>query len=187
MQQVNIETTRSDHYAHLGFSRDELKMAMTEAYDDLTRLVTSTAFREAYREMRSLPPDDRPRFVRDVFLSPSERQRRGIVIAPGVLVQTSTFGDRRPTLFVVKKFLPERFHDAWENVNITFDNEFEDDEISRDPEIAWRKPLSVGLHNAVIASGLAAEAVPDVGEEDPTWSIGLGETTRFQSGGGSES
>lgn len=177
VQQGTPGSTASAHYANLDFSREELAEAMSQAYAELTELISSSAFRAAYREMRALPPGERPRFVREVFLDSSERKRRGIHVASGILVQTSTFGDRRPTLFVVKKFLPEKFHAAWENVNITFDNEFADEDISRDPEVAWRKPLSVGMQNTLIAAGLESEVIPDVGADDPTWSIGLGEST----------
>lgn len=177
----------TNRYPGLDFSRDELRDAMQAGYRDLVRLVSSEAFRQAYRDMYSLPPNERPRFVRDVFLNEVERRRRGIQVPDGVLVQTSSFGDRRPTLFVVKKFLPERFHSAWENVNITFDNEFADDEISRDPAIAWRQPLSVGLQNALLSSDVPLEDVPDLGVDDPVWSTGLGESTKSEVEGNSDS
>lgn len=172
--------SHSENYRNLGFTRGELAEAMSEAYGELIALVTSDAFRTTYKEMCGLPPQDRPRFVRDIFLDAEERRNRGIVDPPDVLVQTSAFGDRRPTLFVVKKFLPERFHGAWENVNLTFDNEFADEEISRDPAIAWRKPLPVDLQNSLISEGLDRESIPDISDDDPTWSIGLGESTKPQ-------
>lgn len=175
---ANESPVGSENYFGLDFSRDELKEAMQAGYRDLIALVASEAFRAAYRAMYSLPPKDRPRFVKDVFLNPDERRRRSIEVPEGVLVQTSAFGDRRPTLFVVKKFLPERFHGAWENVNITFDNEFEDDDVSRDPKIAWRKPLAVSLQNALMSAEIDAEEVSDLGVHDPVWSTGLGESTK---------
>ena len=57
---------------------------------------------------------------------------------------------------------------------MTFDNEYEDDEVSRDPAVAWRKPLPVSLQNALIASDTNLDAVPDFGVLDPAWYEGLG-------------
>lgn len=163
-------------YPNLPFGRSELAAAMRSTYDELIAFVSQPAFRAVYREMREVPASERPSFVNKVLLDRDELERRGVTIPPGVLVQTSAFGDRRPTLFSVKKFLPEKFHAAWENVNLTFDNEYEDDEVSRDPKMAWRKPLPVSLQNRLIASDANLDAAPDVGELDPNWYEGLGKT-----------
>jgi hypothetical protein len=76
----------------------------------------------------------------------------------------------------VKKFLPVKFHAAWENVNLTFDNEYNDKDVSRDPAVAWRKPLPVSLQNALIAEHIDLESAPDLGVNDPDWSSQLGKT-----------
>lgn len=173
-------TDQSDNhlqYDGLDFTREELSAAMAAGYKELIAYVNGAGFRQTFEELYSLPEEDRPQFVKDVFMNAEERNRRGMPAPPGVLVQTSAFGDRRPTLFCVKKFLPERFHGAWENVNLTFDNEFEDETISRDPKIAWRKPLPVGLQNVLMSASLDAETVPDLGADDPTWPKGLGDST----------
>ena len=154
--------TPSDLYVRLGFTREELAAEMRSAWDDLIEFVTSPAFRAAHQEMMSLPSSRRPGFTARVFLNPGELTRRGIHTPDEVLVQTSAFGDRRPTLFVVKKYLSPRFHQAWENVNITFDDEYPDTEVSRDPEVAWRRPLPVALQNAALAGGVGLETLPDI-------------------------
>ena len=163
-------------YENLEFSRAELVEAIRSHYAELIEFVNQPAFRDAYREMWALEPSERPDFVNAVFVNREELERRGVQIPEGILVQTSAFGDRRPTLFAVKKFLPEKFHAAWENVNLTFDNEYEDHEISRDPEMAWRKPLPVPLQHELMGANIGLDDVPDVGRNDPVWSQGLGET-----------
>jgi hypothetical protein len=147
-------------YPGLDFSREELSAAMREAYDDLIDFVTSPAFKATCLELMSSPRQQRPAFVAKVILLPEELAKRGVHIPDGILIQTSAFGDRRPTLFVVKKFLPPKFHRVWENVNITFDNEFADDEVSRDPRACWRPPLPVAVQNAALAAGIDLESLP---------------------------
>ena len=39
----------------------------------------------------------------------AERAARGFTVPEGILIQASAFGDRRPTLFAVKKFLLKKF------------------------------------------------------------------------------
>jgi hypothetical protein len=149
-------------YSGLDFTREELSAVMREAYDELIDFVTTPAFKAIHEELMSLPRQDRPTFVASVFLRPEELAKRGVRVPDGILIQTSAFGDRRPTLFAVKKFLPSRYHGAWENVNITFDNEYDDEEVSRDPEAAWRRPLPVALQNAAIAGDVDLESLPSL-------------------------
>jgi hypothetical protein len=166
----------TDIYPHMAYGKSELAAAMLANYDELIAFVTQPAFQAVYKELRELSATERPAFVNNVLLRPEELERRGVRLPPGILIQTSAFGDRRPTLFAVKKFLPEKFHDAWENVNLTFDNEYDDKDISRDPAVVWRKPLPVGVQTALIASNIDLEAAPDVGVNDPEWSLQLGKT-----------
>jgi hypothetical protein len=149
-----------DIYAKLGFSREELGVAMREVWDELIEFVSTPAFRAVHHELMELPQQERPGFVVRTLLHREELARRGVEIPDGILIQTSAFGDRRPTLFVVKKFLPKRFHSAWENVNITFDNEYRDDQVTRDPGLAWRRPLPVAVQNAALAGELNLEVLP---------------------------
>lgn len=87
-------------------------------------------------------------------------RRRGLEVPDDILIQASAFGDRRPTLFAVKKFSPRRFHAAWENVNWTFSNDFGLDDIKSEPEDAWRPPLPVALQNSLMRQGADLESVP---------------------------
>ena len=163
-------------YSNLSFTPGELASAMRDTYDELITFVSQPAFRVIYEELSALAPAERPKFINDVIVNRAELERRGVRIPAGVLVQTSAFGDRRPNLFAVKKFLPERFHAAWENVNLTFDNEHDDKDVSHDPEMAWRKPLPVAIQSHLIATNAALDDFPDVGAADPNWSQALGRT-----------
>lgn len=147
-------------YPGLDFDRDELASAMRESYDDLIEFITRPAFQAMHAELMALPAPDRPDFVCSVVLNPDELAARGIDVPDGVLIQASAFGDRRPTLFAVKKFLPEKFHKAWENVNWTFSNDFDIENIRRDPENSWRPPLPVSLQNRLMSSDSDLESVP---------------------------
>ena len=154
----------TENYPGLDFSQAELAAAMRQTYDELIAFVATPEFRALHADVMSLPKTQRPVFVTRVVLSADERERRGITVPHGILIQVSAFGDRRPTLFVVKKFLPPRYHRAWENVNITFDNEYRDADVSRDPNMAWRPPLPVNLQHAVMASGISLDELPnDIG------------------------
>jgi hypothetical protein len=166
----------SDIYPGLAYGKSELAAAMRQTYDELIAFVTQPAFQAVYKELWELPATERPTFVNKVLLRPEELEKRGVRVPPEILIQTSAFGDRRPTLFAVKKFLPAKFHDAWENVNLTFDNEYNDEEVSRDPAVTWRKPLPVVLQNALIASNIDLNSAPDLGVDDPNWSFQLGKT-----------
>lgn len=140
-------------YAGLGYDQAELADAMRAGYDDLIDFVSTPAFKAMMQDFSKLAPSARVVFVQDVLLSESELAKRGIEVPAGVLIQRSAFGDRRPTLFCVKTFLPEKFQNVWQNVNITFDNEFADSMISREADIAWRPPLPVALQAELMATG----------------------------------
>ena len=110
-------------------------------------------FQRLLSELYSRPPAERPAFVVDVILNPVERQKRGITVPDDILVLRSAFGDRRPTLFCLKKYLCVELHRYWQNVNITFDNPATEDAVPLDTA-AWRKPLSAGIQAALIAAGM---------------------------------
>jgi hypothetical protein len=152
--------TDGANYPGLDFGRDELTAVMRKTYDELIDFVTTPAFKSFHKELMSLLPKDRPAFAADVLFDAEEREKRGIVVPEGILIQTSAFGDRRPTLFAVKKLLPLKYHRVWENLNLTFDNEYDNKKVSRAPEKAWRPPLPVALQNALIAADADLEAVP---------------------------
>ena len=147
-------------YDGFDFDREELSSVMRTTYDELIEFIRQPAFRAIYDELMNLPKEARPAFVVEVLLDSRELSNRGVIVPDGILIQTSAFGDRRPTLFAVKKFLPEKYHGAWENVNWTFSNEYDDEEISRDSADAWRPPLPVVLQNALMANNVNLESVP---------------------------
>jgi hypothetical protein len=157
-----LPDSRLDLYDRLGFTRDELRVVMRDLWDELIAFVTTPSFTAVVTELMALPRAERPGYVARVLLRPEELARRGVEIPEGVLIQTSSFGDRRPTLFVVKKFLPAKYHGAWENLNITYDNEYDDHEVTRDPEAAWRRPLDVALQNVALAGDVDLEALPSI-------------------------
>lgn len=146
-------------YDGLSYDQAELASVMRATYDDLIDFVSTPEFGEVMKEMSALHHTQRPRFVFDVLLRDEVLARRGVHRPKDVLIQRSAFGDRRPTIFVVKKFLPEKYKDVWQNMNITFDNEFIDASIGRDPETSWRAPLSPDEQAAAIAAGQDLEEV----------------------------
>ncbi|MBO6602034.1 hypothetical protein [Rhodophyticola sp.] len=146
-------------YDGLAYDRDELARVMRATYDEIIDFVTTPEFKALMTEMSALSPVERPRFVFDVLLNDEALASRGIVAPEGLLIQRSAFGDRRPTLFVVKKFLPEEYKNVWQNVNITFDNAFVDESVGRDPETSWRVPLPADVQAAAMARGKELETV----------------------------
>lgn len=150
---------RTAPYPQLGYSQADLARVMREHYDKVIDFITSPPFRRLMEEMSSISHIERPVFVIDVILNEEERALRGVQVPPGILIQRSAFGDRRPTLFVVKHFLPAEFADVWQNVNITFDNNSVDGSVARDRATCWRPPLSVDLQADAMAAGRSLEAV----------------------------
>ncbi|MDH6543743.1 hypothetical protein [Streptomyces sp. SPB4] len=130
---------------------------MRKGYAELFNFAITDPFQQLLKELYSLPAEDRPLFVAEVVLNPDERAKRGVNVPDGILVLRSAFGDRRPTLFCLKKYLPERFRNYWQNVNLTFDNGVED----QDEEGAWRLPLSASAQAALITlEAVAADGAP---------------------------
>jgi hypothetical protein len=146
-------------YEGLSFSQEELAAAMRRAYDALIDFVTTPEFKRMMKELGELQSHERPGFVASILLDNEELAKRGVYIPEGILIQRSAFGDRRPTLFCVKKYLPPEYSDVWQNVNLTFDNEFEDESVSRAPEVTWRPPLPVDLQAQIMADGKDLESV----------------------------
>src|SRR4051794_18442083 len=99
---------------------------MQSAYRDLIELACSQPFERLLDDLYALAPWERPQFVNQVILSGKALAQRGIHIPSDILVVRSSFGDRRPTLFCIKKYLPPALQSHWQNVNLTFDNIFEE-------------------------------------------------------------
>ena len=164
-RELKSQRTEADYEA--------LKTACRAGYDEIISFVSSEPFRTVYDEMMSLPSKERPKFVVDVFLNDAELKRRGVNRPASLLIQRSAFGDRRPTLFCVKKWLPRELHMFWENVNFTFDNEYEDGAIPRD-ETAWRPPLPVALQHEYLSGNMSDTDVEAVIEAlKPATRLGL--------------
>jgi len=147
----------TDRYAHLNYSQAELQAVMRVHYDKIIDFITSTPFKTLMLEMSALSHLERPQFVHDVLLDKEALKQRGVVVPEGILIQRSAFGDRRPTLFAVKHFLPEKYTNVWQNVNITFDNFYLDDQVARDREVCWRAPLPPEVQAQAMADGIELE------------------------------
>ena len=154
--------TQSDQvfgYDAKPYDQAELRAVMRATYDELIDFVTTPEFQSILSEMHRLHQNERPKFVVDVLMSKDALSRRGVSVPDGILIQRSAFGDRRPTLFVVKKFLQEGYNDIWQNVNLTFDNQFLDSSVSRETDLSWREPLNFNLQANAIADGKPLESI----------------------------
>jgi hypothetical protein len=138
----------------------DLREVMRSNYDDLINFVVSEPFKSIIEEMYSLPLNDRPNFVQSKILNEKYLNERDVIVPEGILIQRSSFGDRRPTLFVVKKYLPKEYQVVWENVNITFDQTHENEKILRDAS-AWRKPLPFQVQSALQCLGMSVEELEE--------------------------
>jgi hypothetical protein len=134
-------------------SRAQIRGALSAAYHELIEFATTTAFQSLLTEMYELPATERPHFVNQVVLNQTAMQKRGIVPPSGIYIQRSSFGDRRPTLFCIKKFIPEEFQSHWQNANITFDNLTNVDDVPRDAR-AWRPPLPFDVQQGLVTGAL---------------------------------
>jgi hypothetical protein len=130
----------------------KIKLEMFAGYKRLFEVTESTPFRHLVAELYDKPLAERPEFVSSIILDELERQKRAVFIPDDILVLRSAFGDRRPTLFCLKKYLPVELHRYWQNVNVTFDNPSQEEVSER---LAWRKPLNAGVQAAVIMQGIS--------------------------------
>lgn len=133
------------------FSKANLYAAMKCAYDVLLDYAGKPEFQSMLSELYSLAPHERPIFVNEVIMNTENMANRGLSPPSGVFIQRSSFGDRRPTLFCIKKYIDERLQTHWQNVNLTFDNFFAEDEIPKGLN-AWRRPLPFEIQQALVAN-----------------------------------
>jgi len=149
-------------YEELEFDQNELQSAMRSTYDELIDFFTSSEFQMAWERLRAMPKLKRYMYIRDTILNREMLEAEiGCKIPDDILIQRSAFGDGRPTLFCLKKFLPEKFHSVWENVNLTFDESYEDDDVSRAPEASWQNPIRPDIQAVLIAAGVPLDDVPE--------------------------
>lgn len=149
------DLAEADGVAGLKYPLEELRDVMRLHYAKIIDFITSQPFQSIMELMSSLPPLGRAKFVQEVLLNDEMLGSRGVVIPEGILLQRSAFGDRRPTLFAVKHFLPDGYRDVWENVNITVDDEYVDSAVSRERTSCWRPPLSPSEQAEAMAGGQA--------------------------------
>ena len=103
-------------------SEDEAaQAAINAAMKQIADFVSTEAFQSVFAEMEALPERLRHEFVELVWLDPGELARRGLSVPDDLQIQRSFFGDKRPTLFCVNKFLPEGM--GWKRVTVTYDNQ----------------------------------------------------------------
>ena len=143
------------------FCKETLLSAMKSGYRELLDFACKPEFQALLDELYSLAPHERIAFVNSVVLEPKQMAERGLEPPLGILIQRSSFGDRRPTLFCIKKYIDERLQTHWQNVNITFDNLYEDADIPRD-HAAWRRPLPFELQQALVAKHIEESDLSDI-------------------------
>lgn len=162
-----------DPLADCDFTAADLTAAMQSNYDDLLAFFYSDAFQGVHQHMQTLTPKARAAFVRDVVIQPEAlKEQFGVSVPDDIMIQRSAFGDRRPTVYCLKKWLPEKFHVVWENTNLTFDELYEDGAVSRQAETSWRAPIRPDIQAILVAAGYPLDDVPDtfrvpVGSPDP--------------------
>lgn len=87
---------------------------------ELEQFASTAEFCALLDELWAVPLEQRADFVTDVILNPHERDKRGIRVPDGIVLQRSAFRDDRPTLFCMVRYIPEGLE--WSKVTITFDN-----------------------------------------------------------------
>lgn len=132
--------------------------AMREGYDRLIAFAGTPEFQALVQELFALPKRERPGFVKRVVLSDRERRKRGLRTPEGVMFQRSSFGDRRPTLFCIKTWLPKGLAVPWQNVNVTVDDVYDDGDVPRDGR-AWRVALDFDQQAEMLARGMSAREI----------------------------
>jgi hypothetical protein len=97
-----------------------LDAAIRQALTEISQFTSTAKFQNLLQELYDLPINDRARFVESVIIEDSALRSRGIDTPQGMIVQRSAFGDKRPTLFCVTKYLPPGYQ--WKKVTLTFDS-----------------------------------------------------------------
>ncbi|MDL5363418.1 hypothetical protein [Halalkalicoccus sp. NIPERK01] len=155
---MHVEPTDHRTEQNASLTRDDLRAKMWEYYMELVDFFFTEEFQAVYEEMNELPETERPQYVKEVLLNDDVLKERGVDVPAGILIQRSSFGDRRPTLFCLKKYLPKAYQDAfvWQNVNLTFDNDHDTWPIA-DGESAWNKPINVDLQDRIHSGEFSVE------------------------------
>lgn len=131
-----------------------------QAYDEIIQFVTTPEFKSAYKELMALEVNDRPEYVVNVVLNDNELQNKGINRPKNLFIFRTAFGDRRPTLFCIKKWLSRDLKVVWENVNLIFDNNSEG-KVSNGAN-SFLSPVPVAIQHEYLSGRLKKEEVDEV-------------------------
>jgi hypothetical protein len=99
---------------------EAIRAVIRDAVKRIGQLVCRSEFQAMLTELFALEERDRPSFVLRVILNEDERKKRGVIVPDRMVIQRSTFADKRPTLFCVTQLVPLAY--PWDKVTITFDN-----------------------------------------------------------------
>lgn len=142
---------------------EDLRKVMRKTYDELIEFVTTDNFKSVLDELYGLPEIQRPNYVNSIILNKDKLLERGVDVPEDILIQRSSFGDLRPTLFVVKKYLPDEYKIAWENVNLTFDQKHDSSSCSQE-EKSWKTPLPMEVQAALTAMNISSSDIEKWGK-----------------------
>lgn len=88
---------------------------LEHGFEEVLAFIATAPFQSVLTELRALPVRSRHHFVGKIVLNERQLKKRGVCLPSGIIIQKSRFGDRRPNLFCVKKYVRPGL-----NVNITF-------------------------------------------------------------------
>ena len=131
-----------------------------QGYDEIIQFVTTPEFNSVYKELMALALNDRPEFVVNVLLNDIELQNRGINRPQDLFIMRTAFGDKRSTLFCVKKWLSRDLNAVWENVNIIFDANSKA-EVSNEADV-FRSPVPVAIQHEYLSGRLKKDEIDEV-------------------------
>lgn len=131
-----------------------------QGYDEIIQFVTTPEFNSVYKELMSLAIKDRPEFVVNVLLNDIELQNRGVDRPPDLFIMRTAFGDKRSTLFCIKKWLSRDLNVVWENVNMIFDSNSKEEILNG--ESTFRSPVPVAIQHEYLSGRLEKEEVDEV-------------------------
>ena len=131
-----------------------------QGYDEIIHFVTTPEFNSVYKELMGLAVNDRPEFVVNVLLNDIALQNRGVNRPQDLFIMRTAFGDKRPALFCVKKWLSRDLNIVWENVNITFSNNSKEKVLEE--ENVLRSPVPVAIQHEYLSGRLKKEEVDEV-------------------------
>jgi hypothetical protein len=100
---------------------NELKTDICDSIMEIGRFIYTDEFQSLLSEFKDTPKGLRSDFINKIVFNKKELKKRKVFVPPGMAIQKSTFGDGRPTLFCVTKYLKDKKR----KVTITFDEGWE--------------------------------------------------------------